>query len=182
METFRSVSEELKQLSEERRNDAAAIAPSILEFETTRRQGLETKGAASLAAAGLIIAGLAVIVAGEGWIRYLAVGVLLYVISAVCSALYALTPAKRYVVTSRTAFEPDVTAELLTIARVNEAPTLAVSNLVTASLYDLLRAASILVFSIGMVIAAPSSNRSSQQPSVPSTCHYADVRGFYAFN
>jgi hypothetical protein len=57
---------------------------------------------------------------------------LLYVISAVCSALYALTPAKRYVVTSRTAFEPDVTAELLTIARVNEAPTLAVSNLVTA--------------------------------------------------
>jgi hypothetical protein len=34
METFRSVSEELKQLSEERRNDAAAIAPSILEFET----------------------------------------------------------------------------------------------------------------------------------------------------
>jgi hypothetical protein len=73
METFRSVSEELKQLSEERRNDAAAIAPSILEFETTRRQGLETKGAASLAAAGLIIAGVAVIVAGEGWIRYLAV-------------------------------------------------------------------------------------------------------------
>jgi len=109
METFRSVSKELTELPEARRNDAAAIAPSVLEAETTRRQGLETKGAASLAAAGLIVAGLAVVAAREGWIRYLAVGVLVYVISSVCSALYALTPAKRYVVTSKTAFELDVT-------------------------------------------------------------------------
>lgn len=156
MAVFQSVSGRLAGLDEEKRTAAAAAAPLILEAENGRRQGLETKAAAALAASGLIATGLAVTIANDGWVRYLSLGGIFYLISAAWAALYALTPATRHVISAESAFEENLTAEILTVVEANSEPTLAVSNLATASLYDNARAGAILLLGLGILILFPS--------------------------
>jgi hypothetical protein len=157
MAVFRDISDRLVGLTDDERATAAEAAPLILDAETTRRQGLETKAAAALAASGLIAAGLAVVIVNDGWVRYLSLGALLYLLSAAWAALYALTPASRHVISAESAFEKNPTAEILTIVKVNEEPTLAVSNLATASLYDNARAGAILVLALTLSVIWPSN-------------------------
>jgi hypothetical protein len=163
MAIFQDVSDRLAGLTDDAQAAASAAAPIILDAEALRRQGLETKAAASVAASGLIAAGLAVIIVIDSWVRYVGLGALVYLVSAAWAALYALTPARRHVISADSAFEENPTAEILTVVKANEEPTRAVSNLATASLYDNARAGVILLLALILSIAFPIN-----PPPVPS--------------
>lgn len=153
---FAALQTEIDAKTQDEIREIEAIAPTVLSAEISRRQGLEAKASAMVAVAGLIAAGLAIVISIGGVARYAGVPILIYLLLGTAAAIRALTPGRRHVLTVKSVMsESNPLTETLAVAKVNERPTLAMSNLVTSAAYDLARAGLILCVALAIAIFVP---------------------------
>jgi hypothetical protein len=152
---FDSITAQMNRLPADSQALMASNAALAYESERARREGLDAKLSAILALAGLLVAGLSVELTLGGTGRYIALPGLIYVAFGTVAASRPLLPARRYFYTPNNAFEGDPAANLLTAAKLGEQPALVVSNLATAALYDLAKAAGWLGIALIITVAMP---------------------------
>ena len=153
---FAALAREVNAKSQDEVRELAEASPALLSSEISRRQGLEAKASAMLAVAGLIAAGLAIVISIGGVARYAGIPILLYLLFGTAAAVKALTPAQRHVLTVHNVINGSgPIVETLAVVKVNERPSLAMSNLVTSAVSDLARAGLILCVALAIAIFVP---------------------------
>jgi hypothetical protein len=162
--------EELERMPRARRVLAESHAIVAYQTQQSRRQGIESKASGSLAVAGLISAGVAIVVTvGSGPARFVVLGSIVYLLSGALNVARVLSPRPTMMFTPDSAIGETPSADLLAATTLDYPPTLRASNRATAALSDFAWAGAWLIAALLLAMLGPATQ--THQPVCVNLAH-----------